>query len=194
MEARALGRTGGLMFLVVLFLMKTTAGGFANSSLVTETYLSADTEDSDQSTDLQTSSRAVISEGTARFGYSSTSEISHLHPRFSKRESHTGKSQRHDCTVPQCSCRSTSHMLIGKLGSVWYGLDSREFSWKRTFKRKHFTTVAITKHITTHYLYINPIYIAGQEQSQTFIYIYIYSIDTHTFQYETIITHGQSIF
>ncbi|GAA6085998.1 protein HEG [Tachysurus ichikawai] len=93
MEARALGRTGGLMFLVVLFLMKTTAGGFANSSLVTETYLSADTEDSDQSTDLQTSSRAVISEGTARFGYSSTSEISHLHPRFSKRESHTATDQ-----------------------------------------------------------------------------------------------------
>ncbi|XP_053483266.1 protein HEG [Ictalurus furcatus] len=92
MEARASGRTRGLMLVVVLSLLKPTAGGFAGSPLVTETYLSTDTEDSEQSSEFPTSSRAVISEGTARFGYSSTSKISD-HPSFSERESHTATDQ-----------------------------------------------------------------------------------------------------
>lgn len=99
MEARASGRTRGLMFVVVLSLLNPTAGGFPGSPLVTETYLSTDTEDLEQSTDFPTSSRAVIREGTARFGLPSTSEISDLHPSFSETESHTGKSQEHDCST-----------------------------------------------------------------------------------------------
>lgn len=98
MEARASGRTRGLVLVVVLSLLKLTAGGFAGSPLVTETYLSTDTEDSEQSSEFPTSSGAVISEGTARFGYSSTSKISD-HPSFSERESHTGKTQLRDCST-----------------------------------------------------------------------------------------------
>lgn len=96
MEARASGRTRGLMLVVVLSLVKQTAGGFAGSSSVTETYLSTGAEDSQQSTDFPTSSGAAIGERTASFGYSSTSETSDLHPSFSERESNTGKDQRHD--------------------------------------------------------------------------------------------------
>ncbi|KAF4087173.1 hypothetical protein AMELA_G00092150 [Ameiurus melas] len=93
MEARASGRTRGLMLVVVLSLVKPTAGGFVVSPSVTETYLSTDTEDSEQSSEFPTSSRAVISEGTARFGFLSTSKISDLHPSFSERESHTATDQ-----------------------------------------------------------------------------------------------------
>lgn len=99
METRASGRTRGLMFVVVLFLLKPTAGGFAGSPSVTETYLSAGSKDLDQTTHLSTSSKSAISKGTARFGYSSTSEISDLHPSSSEGDSHTGKSQRHDCST-----------------------------------------------------------------------------------------------
>lgn len=99
MEARALGRTRGLVFLVVLSLLKQTAGGFTGSPLVTESYLSTDTEDSEQSTDIPTSSRSVSSQGKASTGYSSTSKTSDLHPSFSERQSHTGKNQRHDCST-----------------------------------------------------------------------------------------------
>ncbi|KAB5577253.1 hypothetical protein PHYPO_G00207790 [Pangasianodon hypophthalmus] len=93
MEARASGRTRGLMLVVVLSLFKPTAGAFAGSASVTETSLSTDTEDAEQASDFTTSSRAVTSERTARFGYSSTSEISDLHPSFTERESHTAIDQ-----------------------------------------------------------------------------------------------------
>lgn len=106
MGARASGRTRGLMLVVVLSLLQQTAGGFVGSPLVTKTYLSTGTEDSEQSTDFPSSSREVISDGTLRSGYSSTSEISAIHPSSSERKSHTGK--RHDRFTSELEICSTN--------------------------------------------------------------------------------------
>lgn len=96
MVARALGHTRGVMFVVVWFLFKQTAGVFPGSPLMTETYLSTGTVDSEKSADIPTASGAVSSEGTASLGYI-TSKISELHPSFSENESHTGKNHQHGC-------------------------------------------------------------------------------------------------
>lgn len=128
MGARASGRTRGLMLVVVLSLLKQTTGGFAGSPLVTKTYLSTGTEDSEQSTDFPSSTREVISDGTVSSGYFSTSEISDLHPSSSQRKSDTGKNDRFTSELEIYSINTGGTIKECVMCGPRFG----EFSWEVT--------------------------------------------------------------